>query len=85
MRASFSSMNLSFSRGDEAGRVRRIFRRIAESIGFSEKDLVFSTADSDTAKMTFAGWEEKTPRTEGWNGREVGYCDVDGLVTTEPG
>ena len=35
-------MNLSFSRGDEPERVRENFRRMAESIGFSEENLVFS-------------------------------------------
>ncbi len=37
-----SSMNLSFSREDEPERVRQNFRRMAESIGFSEENLVFS-------------------------------------------
>ena len=42
-----SSMNLSFSRGDEPERVRENFRRMAESIGFSEENLVFSAHGSD--------------------------------------
>ena len=42
-----SSMNLSFSRGDEPERVRENFRRMAESIGFSEENLVFSAHGSN--------------------------------------
>ena len=75
-----SSMNLSFSRGDEPERVRENFRRIAESIGFSEKDLVFSM-QTHTANVRRVGREDCGRGLE----RPVGYCDVDGLVTNEPG
>ena len=75
-----SSMNLSFSRGDEPERVRENFRRIAESIGFSEKDLVFSM-QTHTVNVRRAGREDCGRGLE----RPVGYCDVDGLVTNEPG
>ena len=73
-------MNLSFSRGDEPERVRENFRRIAESIGFSEKDLVFSM-QTHTANVRRVGREDCGRGLE----RPVGYCDVDGLVTNEPG
>ena len=75
-----SSMNLSFSRGDEPERVRENFRRIAESIGFSEKDLVFSM-QTHTANVRRVGREDCGRGLD----RPVGYCDVDGLVTNEPG
>ena len=75
-----SSMNLSFSRGDEPERVRETFRRIAVSIGFSEKDLVFSM-QTHTANVRRVGREDCGRGLE----RPVGYCDVDGLVTNEPG
>lgn len=75
-----SSMNLSFSRGDEPERVRENFRRIAESIGFSEKDLVFSM-QTHTANVRRVGREDCGRGLE----RPVGYSDVDGLVTNEPG
>lgn len=75
-----SSMNLSFSRGDEPERVRENFRRIAASIGFSEKDLVFSM-QTHTANVRRVGREDCGRGLE----RPVGYCDVDGLVTNEPG
>ena len=75
-----SSMNLSFSRGDEPERVRENFRRIAASIGFSEKDLVFSM-QTHTANVRRVGRDDCGRGLE----RPVGYCDVDGLVTNEPG
>lgn len=75
-----SSMNLSFSRGDEPERVRENFRRIAESIGFSEKDLVFSM-QTHTVNVRRVGKEDCGRGLE----RPVGYRDVDGLVTNEPG
>ena len=75
-----SSMNLSFSRRDEPERVRENFRRIAESIGFSEKDLVFSM-QTHTDNVRRVGREDCGRELE----RPVGYCDVDGLVTNEPG
>ena len=62
-----SSMNLSFSRGDEPERVRENFRRMAESIGFSEENLVFSCRPT---RPTSAGWERKTA-AEGSFGRWV--------------
>ena len=67
-----SSMNLSFSRGDEPERVRENFRRIAASIGFSEKDLVFSM-QTHTANVRRVGREDCGRGLE----RPVGYCDVD--------
>ena len=75
-----SSMNLSFSRGDEPERVRENFRRIAESIGFSEKDLVFSM-QTHTANVRRVGREDCGRGLE----RPVGYCEVEGLGTNEPG
>lgn len=38
----FSSMNLSFQRGDREEDVRENYKRIGEAIGFSPKNLVFS-------------------------------------------
>ena len=74
-----SSMNLSFSRGDEPERVRENFRRIAESIGFSEADLVFSM-QTHTTNVRRVGREDCGRGLL----RPVGYQDVDGLVTNEP-
>ena len=38
----FSSMNLSFTRGDEEANVRDNYSRLGEAIGFSCEDMVFS-------------------------------------------
>ena len=74
-----SSMNLSFSRGDEPERVRENFRRMAESIGFSEENLVFSM-QTHTTNVCRVGKEDCGRGLL----RPVGYRDVDGLVTNEP-
>lgn len=74
-----SSMNLSFSRGDEPERVRENFRRMAESIGFSEENLVFSM-QTHTTNVCRVGKEDCGRGLF----RPVGYRDVDGLVTNEP-
>ena len=74
-----SSMNLSFSRGDEPERVRENFRRMAESIGFSEENLVFSM-QTHTTNVRRVGKEDCGRGLF----RPVGYRDVDGLVTNEP-
>ena len=72
-------MNLSFSRGDEPERVRENFRRMAESIGFSEENLVFSM-QTHTTNVRRVGKEDCGRGLL----RPVGYRDVDGLVTNEP-
>ena len=38
----YSSMNLSFTRGDEETAVQENFRRISEAVGFFKEDLVCS-------------------------------------------
>lgn len=38
----FSSMNLSFSRGDDADKVMENFHRFAKAIGVQASDMVFS-------------------------------------------
>lgn len=68
-----SSMNLSFSRGDEPERVRENFRRMAESIGFSEENLVFSM-QTHTTNVRRVGKEDCGRGLL----RPVGYRDVDG-------
>ena len=66
-----SSMNLSFSRGDQEENVRENFRRIADAIGFTPEDLVFSdqTHTTNIRVVTEA----------------LDYTDVDGLITDVPG
>lgn len=75
-----SSMNLSFSRGDEPERVRENFRRIASSIGFSPEDLVFSCQTHTTNVRTVT----ENDRGRGFI-KPLGWTDVDGLITNVPG
>ena len=76
----FSSMNLSFSRGDDSDAVRENFERIAAAVGFDCKDLVFSdqTHTVNIRKVT------RKDRGKGFS-RPRDYTCVDGLVTDEPG
>lgn len=75
-----SSMNLSFTRGDEESRVRENFRRMGEAIGFCEKDLVFSQQTHTTNVRVVT----QKDRGNGYT-QPLPYQDVDGLVTGEKG
>ena len=76
----FSSMNLSFSRGDDETCVRENFKRMAEAIGVEPDSLVFAaqTHTTNVRKVTSAdkGKGMVCP---------IDYQDVDGLITNEPG
>lgn len=76
----FSSLNLSFSRGDEQEAVRENFRRIAGAIGVRCEDMVFSRQTHTTNVRTV---------TEEDKGAGILFphkvSDVDGLVTNVPG
>lgn len=76
----FSSMNLSFTRGDERASVEENFRRIAEALNVRRSEFVF-TGQTHTTNV------KKADRTDAGKGltRERGYSDVDGLITNEPG
>lgn len=79
-RGIYSSMNLSFTRGDEEEAVKENYRRIAQSIGFRTDDIVTSdqTHTANVRKVTEAdrGKGITVPRD---------YQDVDGMVTNVPG
>lgn len=75
-----SSMNLSFSRGDKEENVRENFRRIADAIGFSTENLVFSQQTHTTNVRVV----DEKDRGKGF-GKPLDYTDVDGLVTDVPG
>lgn len=79
-RGYLSSLNLSFSRGDEEENVRENFRRVAAYFGVDESRFVFSdqthTANVRAVTEEDAGAGLTKPR---------GYTDVDGLVTNVPG
>ena len=79
-RGIYSSMNLSFTRGDEESCVKENYRRIAQAIGFRTDDIVTSdqTHTANVRKVTEAdrGKGITVPRD---------YQDVDGMVTNVPG
>ena len=79
-RGIYSSMNLSFTRGDEEEAVKENYRRIAQAIGFRTDDIVTSdqTHTANVRKVTEAdrGKGITVPRD---------YQDVDGMVTNVPG
>lgn len=76
----YSSLNLSFTRGDEEEAVRENFRRIGGAIGVRCEDMVFSqqthTTNVRVATEADRGMGIMRPRE---------YQDVDGLVTDVPG
>ena len=76
----YSSMNLSFTRGDEDAAVHENYRRLAEAVGFSAEDIVTSD-QTHTANVRVITEEDRG------NGitKLRPYTDVDGMVTNVPG
>ena len=76
----YSSMNLSFTRGDEDAAVHENYRRLAEAVGFSAEDIVTSD-QTHTANVRVITEEDRG------NGitKPRPYTDVDGMVTNVPG
>lgn len=75
----FSSLNLSYTRGDQKAAVDENFRRVAVSLHAQLSDFVLSdqTHTANVRKVT------SEDRGKGIL-RERDYQDVDGLVTNEP-
>lgn len=76
----WSSLNLSFTRGDDAEAVSENFRRVAEAFGVSDKQIVCSMQTHTTnIRRVYA--------SDGGAGvtRSLPWSDVDGLITDEPG
>lgn len=75
-----STMNLSFSRGDDEDAVRENFRRMANALDVEEDSFVFSqqTHTTNVRKVTL---EDKGKGLT----RPLDYQDVDGLITDVPG
>ena len=76
----YSTMNLSYTRGDEKEAVDENFRRIAEVLGCSVGDIVCSD-QTHTVTLRVVGTQDGgkgilAPRD---------YTDIDGLLTDEPG
>ena len=79
-RGIYSSMNLSFSRGDNKENVDENFRRIAQVLDSTPEHIVCSrqTHTTNVRKVT----EEDLGKGVV---RETDYDDVDGLITNVPG
>lgn len=75
-----SSMNLSFSRGDDENAVRENFRRMANALDVEEDSFVFSqqTHTTNVRKVTL---EDKGKGLT----RKLDYQDIDGLISNVPG
>ena len=76
----FSSMNVSFTRGDREEAVRENYRRLGAAMGFSCENLVCSD-QTHTVNLRVVTEED---RGKGFV-RPKGYTDIDGLVTDVPG
>lgn len=76
----YSSLNLSYTRGDRKEAVDENFRRVADTLHCSVEDIVCSD-QTHTTNLRVAG------RADGGKGitRKRDYTDVDGLLTDEPG
>ena len=76
----YSSMNLSFTRGDRDEAVRENYRRIANAVGFKIEDIVTSD-QTHTANIRLVTEEDRG------NGitKPRPYTDVDGIITNVPG
>ena len=74
----FSSMNLSFHRGDKEECVHENFRRMAEALGTHTEHMVFSNQTHTTNVRIVT----KADQGKGIH-RPLDYQDIDGLVTNE--
>ncbi len=75
----YASMNLSFTRGDDAAAVRANFDCFCTAIGVSHENAVVSAQEHHTAIYNAAAADRGRGVT-----RERGYTDIDGLLTDEP-
>lgn len=76
----YSSLNLSFTRGDKEEAVRENFRRIGDAIGVCCDNMVFSQ-QTHTTNVRVVTEEERGMGIT----RPRSYTDVDGLVTNVSG
>ena len=75
-----TTMNFSFSRGDDPAAVMENYRRVAETFGRTVNDFV-CTDQTHTTTVIRVGNDEKGYGVT----KEKPYTDVDGLITNEPG
>ncbi|MDE7340184.1 MAG: peptidoglycan editing factor PgeF [Lachnospiraceae bacterium] len=76
----FSSMNLSYTRGDEKAAVDENYRRIAGMLGCEPEDIVCS----DQTHTTNIRVVEEKDKGKGII-HQKDYTDIDGLITNVPG
>ncbi|MGI6011102.1 MAG: peptidoglycan editing factor PgeF [Ruminococcus sp.] len=76
----FSSMNLSFTRGDDEKAVRENYERLADAVGFRTEDIVCSD-QTHTVNIRVVTEEDRGKGIL----RERDYTDVDGMITNVPG
>ena len=76
----YSSMNLTFTRGDDPEKVSENYRLFGESIGVNREQMVFSDQQHTTNVM-------EVNSAHGGMGiiRERNFSDIDGIMTNEPG
>ncbi len=75
----YASMNLSFTRGDDASAVRENFARFCQAIGVNHEHAVVSAQEHHTVIYNATAADRGRGVT-----RERGYTDIDGLLTDEP-
>ena len=89
----FSSLNLSFTRGDDEAAVRENFRRMAAAVGVRIEDMVFSrqTHTTNVHVVTESDRGMNAARLSNMAGMDMDASalpskeDIDGLVTNVPG
>lgn len=76
----YSSMNLSFTRGDDENSVMENYRRLADAVGFSVENIV-------TSDQTHTANVRVITEADRGNGitKPRPYTDVDGMITNVPG
>ena len=80
----YSSMNLSFTRGDKDEAVRENYRRLADAVGFRMEDIVTSDTYGKCApcyrrRPRKRHYEIKTVHRRGWDDHQctgAGSCDI---------
>lgn len=75
-----SSLNLSFSRGDDPEAVKENFKRVAKTLGTQYEDFVF-TDQTHTTNLYVVTQKDKGKGIV----KERDYKDIDGLLTNEKG
>ena len=76
----YSSLNLSFDRGDDPARVLENFKRIGASMGVAAEDMVLSK-QTHTTNVRVVTEADKGKGVM----RDRDYTDVDGMITNVPG